>query len=236
MRRRSRVLTRFPEVLCPIRADVSIESGAVTRPAGCPPAGASAYWHPGMPKDADASDEALMLGYRDGDAGAFDVLYARHKGGIYRYLLRQCRNAALADEMFQDVWMNLIRARAGYSVQAKFSTYLYRIAHNRLMDHFRRNNAGELSLDDESGAPIAEPAAPRSAEPETDAEVRQQAAHLLALLEALPVEQRAAFLLQHEGGLSIEEIAAATGVNRETAKSRLRYAMAKLRQGMQAWQ
>lgn len=187
-----------------------------------------------MATDSDATDEALMLGYRDGDAAAFDVLYSRHKGGIYRYLLRQCRNAALADEMFQDVWMNLIRARAGYSVQAKFSTYLYRIAHNRLMDHFRRDDAG-VSLDDGSVS-IEEPSAPRSVEPEASAVSRQQAAQLLALLEALPDEQREAFVLQQEGGLSIEEIAVATGVNRETAKSRLRYALAKLRQGMQAWQ
>ena len=189
-----------------------------------------------MPTDADVSDEALMLGYRDGDAGAFDVLYLRHKGGVYRYLLRQCRNAALADELFQDVWMNLIRARTGYTVQARFSTYLYRIAHNRLMDHFRRNNPGIVSLDDETGTSIDEPAAPRSFEPEVGTDVREQAAHLLVLLDALPAEQRAAFLMQHEGGLSIEEIATATGVTRETAKSRLRYAMARLRQGMQAWQ
>jgi RNA polymerase sigma factor (sigma-70 family) len=187
-----------------------------------------------MPTDTDTTDETLMLGYRDGDAAAFDVLYSRHKGGVYRYLLRQCRNAALADELFQDVWMNLIRARAGYTVQAKFSTYLYRIAHNRLMDHFRRDDAG-VSLDDESVS-IDEPVAPRSVEPEVSATSRQQAAQLLALLDGLPDEQREAFVLQQEGGLSIEEIAAATGVNRETAKSRLRYALAKLRQGMQAWQ
>lgn len=187
-----------------------------------------------MPTET-ATDETLMLGYRDGDAAAFDVLYSRHKGGIYRYLLRQCRNAALADELFQDVWMNLIRARAGYTVQAKFSTWLYCIAHNRLMDHFRRNDTGNVSLDDESVS-VEEPAAPRGAEPEVSATSRQQAAQLLTLLEALPEEQREAFVLQQEGGLSLEEIAAITGVNRETAKSRLRYALAKLRQGMQAWQ
>ena len=189
-----------------------------------------------MPTDADASDETLMLGYRDGDAGAFDLLYARHKGGVYRYLLRQCRDAALTDEVFQDVWMNLIRARDTYTVQAKFTTYLYRIAHNRLMDHFRRHDSTAVSLDDDTGPEIAEPAAPRSDEPEASADARQQAAQLLHLLDALPAEQREAFVLQQEGGLSIEEIATATGVARETAKSRLRYALAKLRLGMQAWQ
>jgi len=188
-----------------------------------------------MPDHADASDEALMLAYRDGDAGAFDALYARHRGGVYRYLLRLCRNAALAEELFQDVWMNLIRARTGYTVQAKFATWLYRIAHNRLMDHFRRHDAATVSLDDESAAPVDEPAAPRSADPAAGAEAREQAAQLLALLEALPAEQREAFVLQQEGGMSVEQIAEATGVTRETTKSRLRYAQAKLRQGMQAW-
>lgn len=189
-----------------------------------------------MSNDADASDETLMLGYRDGDAGAFDRLYDRHRGGVYRYLLRHCRDAALADELFQDVWMNLIRARESYTVQAKFSTYLYRIAHNRLMDHFRRRDPGGISLDDETAEGIGEPAAPRSAEPHAIADSRQQAAHLLRLLDALPAEQREAFVLQQEGGLSIEEIAETTGVTRETAKSRLRYALSKLRQGMQPWQ
>lgn len=189
-----------------------------------------------MSNDADASDETLMLGYRDGDAGAFDRLYDRHKGGVYRYLLRHCRDAALADELFQDVWMNLIRARDAYTVQAKFATYLYRIAHNRLMDHFRRREPAAVSLDDETAAPVEEPVAPRGAEPHAQADVRQQAARLLQLLDALPLEQREAFVLQQEGGLSIEEIAETTGVTRETAKSRLRYALARLRQGMQAWQ
>ena len=188
-----------------------------------------------MPQEADASDESLMLAYRDGDAGAFDRLYERHRGGVYRYLLRQCRNAALAEELFQDVWMNLIRARASYAVQAKFSTYLYRIAHNRLMDHFRRRDALVLSLDDEAAASVDEPVAPPGAQPEITIEARAQAAQLLALLGKLPEEQREAFVLQQEGGLSVEEIADATGVSRETAKSRLRYALAKLREGMQSW-
>jgi RNA polymerase sigma-70 factor (ECF subfamily) len=212
-----------------------MNTGAMARPAGCRPAERSAYSHPVIPDHADASDEALMLAYRDGDAGAFDALYARHRGGVYRYLLRQSRNASLAEELFQDVWMNLIRARAGYIVQAKFATYLYRIAHNRLMDHFRRHDSTAVSLDDESATSVDEPAAPRSADPAVDAEAREQAVQLLALLGKLPDEQREAFVLQQEGGLSIEEIAEATGVTRETAKSRLRYALAKLREGMQSW-
>jgi RNA polymerase sigma-70 factor, ECF subfamily len=195
-----------------------------------------------MPWDASASDENLMLAYSNssgGDAGAFDELYRRHKGGVYRYMLRQCRDAGVADELFQDVWMNLIRARENYTVQAKFTTYIYRLAHNRLIDHYRKHGqAAMVSLDDDSeNAPeIAEPmAAPRD-EPEKHLDIRQQAAHLLQLLGALPQVQREAFVMQYEGGMSVEEIAEATGVTRETAKSRLRYALAKLRQGLAAWQ
>jgi RNA polymerase sigma-70 factor (ECF subfamily) len=189
-----------------------------------------------MSRDADAADEELMLRYRDGDAGAFDVLYRRHKGGLYRYLLRQCRDAAAAEELFQDVWMNLIRARAGYEVSARFTTYLYRLGHNRLVDHYRKNaHAAMLSYDDEAAPQIDEPAAPHHTRPDANYDMREQAAQLMRLLADLPEAQREAFVLQQEAGMSVEEIAAATGVARETAKSRLRYAMARLRQGMKPW-
>jgi RNA polymerase sigma-70 factor (ECF subfamily) len=186
-----------------------------------------------MSWSAESSDEELMLSYRDGDAGAFDALYARHKGGVYRYLLRQCRDAATAEELVQEVWMNLIRARAGYTVQAKFTTYLYRVAHNRLIDHYRRNGHVDMvSFDDEDREEIVELPDERERPADAALDARRQAGRLLELIAALPEAQREAFLLQQEGGMSVEEIALATGVNRETAKSRLRYAMARLRQGM----
>jgi len=187
-----------------------------------------------MPQDTAASDEELMERYRDGDAGAFDMLYSRHKGGLFRYMLRQCGNRGVAEELFQDVWMNLIRARTSYTVRAKFTTYLYRVAHNRLIDHYRAQAGGvPLSFDDENGPPLDAIASADGQDPAVAADVRQQAQRLLRLIEALPDAQREAFLLQHETDMSIEEIAQATGVSRETAKSRLRYAIAKLRMGMQ---
>ena len=141
--------------------------------------------------------------------------------------------------MFQDVWMNLIRTRERYTVEAKFTTYIYTVAHNRLIDHYRKSGQASLvSLDDdaEDASPIDEPIAPAGERPERQADIRQQAAKLLELLGALPTPQREAFVMQYEGGLSVEEIAEATGVTRETAKSRLRYALGKLRQGLAAWQ
>ena len=177
-----------------------------------------------------------MLLYRDGDASAFNALYARHKGGLYRYLLRQCRDAAAAEELFQGVWMNLIRARAGYSVQAKFTTYLYRLAHNRWIDHYRKNShvAMDFSVEENCEA-IAELPDERERPQDETLDAKRQAGRLMELIAGLPEAQREAFLLQQEGGMSVEEIAQATGVARETAKSRLRYAMVKLRQGMLGW-
>jgi RNA polymerase sigma-70 factor (ECF subfamily) len=188
-----------------------------------------------MASSAESSDEELMMRYRGGDAGAFDEIYRRHKGGVYRYLLRQCRDAAAAQELFQDVWMNLIRGRHGYAVSAKFSTWLYRLAHNRFVDHYRRQAHGApVSLEDDD-AGLAEPAGPAHKRPEAQHETRELARRLLEQLQALPEAQREAFLLQQEGGMSVEEIAEATGVTRETAKSRLRYAFAKLRRGLEEW-
>ena len=182
--------------------------------------------------DAGTPDEELMLRFSGGDASAFDALYSRHRGGVFRYLLRQCGNRAAAEELFQDIWMNLVQARSRYKVEAKFSTYLYTLAHNRLMDHFRRRKGVDLvSLDQDEDDP---PQMPGSAtlQPERAAESREQAARLLSLVDALPAAQREAFLLQEEGGLSLEEIAQVTGSNREAVKSRLRYALGKLRDGM----
>ena len=88
-----------------------------------------------MSASAATSDEDLMLAYAAGDAAAFDTIYARHKGGVYRYLLRQCRDAGIAEQLFQDVWMNLIRVRTTYQPSAKFTTWLHPIAVRRAVDH-----------------------------------------------------------------------------------------------------
>jgi len=173
-----------------------------------------------------------MMRFAGGDAAAFDVLYARHRGGVFRYLLRQCQNRATAEELFQDVWMNLVHARSRYQVQAKFATYLYTLAHNRLIDYFRRHKRLHLvPLSDEDTDPVELPASP-ALQPERNAQAREQAARLLQLVAELPEVQREAFLLHEEGELSLQDIAQVTGANRETVKSRLRYAMDKLREGM----
>lgn len=181
------------------------------------------------------SDEALMLAYRDGDAAAFEALYRRWRSRLYRYLVRQCGAAAQADELFQDVWFKVVNARKGYEAAAKFSTWLFRIAHNRLIDHYRAQGRSEIvSYDDdpEDADRVAALPAAATAQPEAMLERKALAQELVRHIEALPAAQRETFLLSEEGELTLEEIAAATGTNRETAKSRLRYAVNKLRSAL----
>ena len=176
-----------------------------------------------------------MLRYAQGEAAAFDLLYGRHRSPVFRYVLRQLSgNRAHAEELFQDIWVNVVGARGGYKVEARFTTWLYTIAHNRVVDHYRRHRPIEVvqADPDDDDDPVAEAPAPDTAQPERIAQARQQARLLLALVEALPVAQREAFLLHEEAGLSVDEIASVTGTDREAIKSRLRYALAKLRQGM----
>ena len=163
-----------------------------------------------------------MLAYREGDAGAFETLYKRHRGALYRFVLRAIKQKASAEELYQEVWIRVIEARVRYTPQARFTTWLYTIAHNLLVDHWRKKGLAVVALDTED-------VAMESANPARVAEGREGLATFLRALEALPAAQREAFLLHEEAGLSVAEIAAATGAGEEAAKSRLRYAMAKLK-------
>jgi len=174
-----------------------------------------------------------MLAYKNGDAMAFETLYLRHKGSLYRYMLRQCASKAVAEELFQDVWMSMIRARKRYRSSAKFSTYLFRVAHNRLIDHYRKNNPAQTGPgSDQAGDDPDEQPGSLQQQPEQQTLIQQQIQHLLVCIQTLPAEQRQVFLLKEEAGLDLNEIARITDAGPEAAKSRLRYAIKKLRQCM----
>ncbi len=179
---------------------------------------ASAEAHPG--------DEALMSAYAAGDVAAFETLYHRHRDMLYRFLVRQVRSPALADDLFQDIWQRVIAARAGWRPDALFTTWLYRIAHNRLVDHWRAASHRPPPPEDADArtARIVDPDGP-----ERQATAFDERRRLHQALEALPAEQREVVLLRLEHELTLEEIGAITGAGRETVKSRLRYAMDKLR-------
>jgi RNA polymerase sigma factor (sigma-70 family) len=181
------------------------------------------------------TDENLMVRFGRGEAAAFEFLYRRHELRVFRYLRRNARNEATANDLMQEVWFAVVRGAASYQPTAKFTTWLFTIAHHRTVDMIRANHrlqsldAGD-EADPEASSPLERLAIEGKLEPAAQVQSQDEAAALLSAVAQLPAEQRAAFLLQAEGELSVEEIADATGASFETVKSRLRYARAKLRQ------
>ena len=174
-------------------------------------------------------DGTLMLRYRDGDVRAFEMLYQRHKTPLYRYLQRLCRSPDTANDLFQEVWGKVIATRERYEVRAQFNTFLFRIAHNCAIDHFRRAASVQAKVTADIDSMADELPGAAAERPESQAAQAQLQADFVHALNALPAEQREAFVLYEESGLSLAEIGKASGVSMETAKSRLRYAVAKLR-------
>lgn len=184
-----------------------------------------------VPYAATMEDDAsFMQRYAEaGDTAAFEQLYHRHKDAVYRYVLRQTGDAEAAEDVFQETWIRLIRARERYTPSARFRTYLFHIARNCFVDYLRRSrrHSQHDSVDDHE--PLS---ADRPLEQYIDSSARHR--DILAAIGRLPTEQRDAFLLHEEAGLSVTEIARVTGVNPETAKSRIRYAVQKLKAAVAA--
>jgi RNA polymerase sigma-70 factor (ECF subfamily) len=197
----------------------------------------------------DTPDDALMAAYARGDASAFERLYARHQAGLYRFIRRLLGTAlsAQTDEVFQDTWLKVVNARDRWSPQgATFRTWLFTLAHHRVVDLLRKGGR-EVALDAFEGEdeepwqpeatawqhwPPPAGAAPRA---EDLAFWKRAGEKLLFCLEQLPLAQRSAFLLHHDDELTLDEVARALEVGFETAKTRLRYAMSKLRTCMGAY-
>lgn len=185
---------------------------------------------------AAASDEELLRHFAAGRASAFEQLYRRHELRVFRYLVRNLRNHAVAEDALQETWFAVAREAAKFqATSARFTTWLFSIAHNRMIDALRAARRTVEWEAAEQAAPLAVATAngPGIGEPYTATLASEQWDALLRALAMLPEEQREAFLLQQEAELSVEEIAAVCGCNFETAKSRLRYARSKLRELLQ---
>jgi RNA polymerase sigma-70 factor (ECF subfamily) len=181
------------------------------------------------------TDESLMERFGRGEAAAFELLYRRHELKVFRYLQRNVKSEATANDLMQEVWFAVVRGAASYQPTAKFTTWVFTIAHNRMVDMIRANHRLQsLDAGDDTGSEgsslVDRLAVDGKLEPLAQVQSQDEAAALLSAVARLPAEQRSAFLLQAEGDLSVEEIAEATDSNFETVKSRLRYARAKLRQ------
>lgn len=180
-------------------------------------------------------DEQLMLRYREGDLRAFEELYRRHRLGLYRFIAWRSPRAEWVDDVVQDAWASLHHARGRYQPDASFRTYLYQIARNRLLDLLRQHQsvlAADLGTgtDGRDTFDVLAETAHDVLSPEQALEQQQQRDSLQRALASLPAEQKEALVLQQFSGLSLEEIAEVVAVPTETVKSRLRYAIRKLRE------
>jgi RNA polymerase sigma-70 factor (ECF subfamily) len=183
---------------------------------------------------SDDEDAQLMLAYARGEMRAFETLYSRHRAALYRYLMRQARDGEVANDLFQEVWSRVIVNRARYEPRAKFRTFLFTLAHNCFIDHCRRSKArpGGMGIEDADAADLLP--ANEMCQPDTALARDEASSRYRAALATLPPEQRDVYLLHEESDLSLEEIARVTGVGAETAKSRLRYAVNKLKAALVA--
>jgi len=200
---------------------------------------------------ADALDAVQMQAFAAGDAGVFGELYDRHERPLFRFLLRSLGEAAVAEELLQETWLAVVRNAHGpapWTPRARFRTWLYGIARNKLIDHWRARDEEVRYEDlpvggmhDESDAVgsgnawLERIAAAADGQPEQQAQARAWARSYAQAVQALPAAQREAFLLHAQGGLTIEAVAHLTGVGAETVKSRVRYAFGRLRAALEDW-
>ncbi len=194
-----------------------------------------------QPSHADArSDELLMDAFRLGDANAFEILVVRHSRGVFNYLLRSVRIQARAEELLQEVLVRVIRSKDRYKRSAKFTTWIYTIARNLCVDESRRARFREHeSLDaprkgrqPEEGRTLLTSMPADQVPTDEGADAPRLRDRLARAIDELPDDQREVFLMRQVAGLSFREIGDAVGAPENTVKSRMRYALEKLRQDL----
>lgn len=176
-----------------------------------------------------ADDAELLSAHVGGDPHAFGRLYDRYDRPCFRFIRRLLGNAHAdaAEDLHQDTWIAISRNAAAFDpAKASFRAWLFTVARHKVFDHFRRQKVAVVAGDHAAMLLVRD----QAASPLEAVESRDLAQRIIAAVEALPLEQRGALIMFAHAGLSLEEIAHATGVAVETAKSRLRYARAKLRQ------
>ena len=181
------------------------------------------------------TDIRLMQQYAAGDLGAFETLYSRHKGGLYRYFMRHIPDPSLAEDLYQEIWNKVIIHAKDYTPSAKFTTWLYTLAHNKLVDHVRHlsvvNKVVMDSYDEQATqSPDVFKQSKMNNEPESGFNSMRVAESLKQCISQLPQAQKDTFLLKEEAGLSVKDIATVLNTSFEASKSRLRYAYESLRQ------
>ncbi|MCA9681913.1 MAG: RNA polymerase sigma factor [Myxococcales bacterium] len=185
----------------------------------------------------ERSDESLMLAFRDGDASCFELLVGRHKRGLYNFLLRSVHNHSRAEELLQEVFLRVIRAKDRYQRTARFTTWIYTIARNLCVDESRRQKfrrtasleAKGRGRDGDAGQSILDVTAADQVAIDEASQADSIRERVSAAIQSLPDDQREVFIMRQFGGLSFKQIGDAVGAPENTVKSRMRYALEKLR-------
>lgn len=183
-------------------------------------------------------DMELIIAYRNGSADAFDILYERYRRQLYAYLNKLLPgHQAQADDMFQQTWIRAIAKLDRYQEREMFLAWLFRIAHNLTVDHFRssrRRNEEMLGETDAETAKVVEAAAGHAASPSGELDRRELADAIDKAVEGLPPDQREVFLLRQED-IAFREIAEIQNCSVNTCLARMRYAVMNLRSVLREW-
>lgn len=184
------------------------------------------------------SDEELLAAFQQGDPGAFERLLRRHRGPLFTFLVRMTGDREKAEDLAQETFLRLVKGAAAWEQRARFQTWLYTIARNLCVDQSRRDKFRRAdSLDAEGPGdepPLVDSVAAEGPGPDRGAESARLRPLLQAALLSLPAEQREVFILREQAGVPFKEIAEVVGVNENTVKSRMRYALEGLRKALAA--
>lgn len=182
-------------------------------------------------KTAQLSDQKLVQAFIEGDESCIETLIHRHRSKVYTYILLTVKNQALTEDLFQETFIKVIQSlRAGkYKDNGRFLSWVIRIAHNLIIDHFRKEKQMNAVSNDDSEIDLFNSKKLSDDNIEEILVSNQIRSDLRQLIRELPHDQREVVLMRHFGGLSFKEIAELTGVSINTALGRMRYALINLR-------
>ena len=182
-------------------------------------------------KECVLNDQELVQAYIKGDQAAIEILINRHRSKVYTYILLTIKNQQLAEDLFQETFIKVIQSlRSGkYRDNGKFLSWVIRIAHNLVIDHFRKEKQLNTLSNDSYETDIFNSKKMSDKNVEEFLIEDQIQNDVRKLIDELPDDQKEVILLRHYGGLSFKEIADQTNVSINTALGRMRYALINLR-------
>ncbi len=176
------------------------------------------------------SDQELIQQYLEGKESAFEVLLLRHRNRVFTHVLIKVRDRDLANDIFQDTFIKVVNTlKAGkYNEEGKFLPWVMRIAHNLVIDHFRRSKKMPFVRETEEFSPfsILDNKETNAQDDMIESQIHQDIRHLV---EMLPDEQREVVMMRHYKGMSFKDIAECSNVSINTALGRMRYALINMR-------